>query len=501
MKNVLVFDLGGSSLRVAIVSEDREVLDLVQIPMSIEKCPDNAYEVNPELWWDGFCEACSQLLRSGADFGDIAAIAGCGLTRSQVAMDAKGQAVHPAITFQDARASDVLAQCGAAATPTLARHLARLSPFDPLARMIWLQLARPDLWAQVETVIEPKDFLNFKLTGVYASDRISQNATTAFMDSLDQDAASELGIERSVLPRLLGPFDRVGTVTAQPDDPLMGLQGVPVFCGSHDTWTCVLGSGGLRHGAAYNISGTSDVFGVITDSPYRREGLMTVQWGDEHWQLGGPSQGAASRLQWAVDRFMPQRTIKDALTQSHAKHGKTPLFIPFLEGERAPYWDHDLRGAFLGLDPDTTPQDFIWAVAEGITYLSRVILERAEAETRETCSHICFSGGLSNSAVLCQLKADILGRPVFVADVPESGLIGAASVALATSDDIEAITTDLLANGRWYHPDPIACAAHNARYAIFEAACTALTPVSHRIAQLAKAQDRGKGLETPFAVQ
>ncbi|QCO54587.1 carbohydrate kinase [Pseudorhodobacter turbinis] len=487
MKNVLVYDLGGSSLRVAIVTESREVLDIVQLPMCIENSAAGVYDVDPEIWWAGFCEACSQLLRRGADFGAIAAIAGCGFTRTQIAMNAQGEAVHPAITFQDARAAAVLETYVAA--PELAQHIAKLNPFHPVARLIWLQQTKPALWAQVEAFLEPKDFINFKLTGIYASDRISQNAAQLFFDALAADAPSALalGMDKSLLPPLLSPFDRVGTVAHHPDSPLLGLQGIPVLCGSNDTWSCVLGSGGLRHGAAYNISGTSDVFGVITDRPYHREGLMTVQWGADYWQLGGPSQGAASRLSWAVARFMPDLTIKDAIEKSHAKHGRTPIFIPFLEGERTPYWDPDLRGAFLGLDPDTSPQDFVWAVAEGINFLSRVILERAEEETAVPCTHICFSGGLSNNPILCQLKADILGRPVFVADVPESGLIGAASVAFSTSDDITGITTGLLAKGRWYHPDPETSAAYSERFSIFEAASAAITPISHRISMLSNA--------------
>jgi xylulokinase len=457
--------------------------------MSIEKGPNGEYEADPEMWWEGFCEACSQLLHRGADFDEIAAIAGCGFTRTQIAMNARGKAIHSAIAFQDSRAASVLESYVAQASPDLAKHLTDLSPFHPVARMLWLKHTKPDLWAQVVSFLEPKDFINFKLTGIYASDQISQNASRSFFGALEEDArtASTLGIDKSVLPNLLSPFDKVGMVTHRPEQPLQGLRGVPVVCGSNDTWTCVLGSGGLKHGAAYNISGTSDVFGVITDKPHRRNGLMTVQWGDGYWQLGGPSQGAASRIGWAVDRFMPDTTIEHAIDKSHAENRSTPVFIPFLEGERTPYWDPDLRGAFLGLGPDTSPQDFIWSVAEGINFLSRIILERAEDETRERCTHVCFSGGLSNNPTLCQLKADILGRPVFVADVPESGLIGAARVAFSTSSDITNITTSLLSKGRWYHPDPTASAAYSERHSIFEAAINAITPISHRISQLANA--------------
>jgi len=270
-------------------------------------------------------------------------------------------------------------------------------------------------------------------------------------------------------------------------DDLSSLIGKPVICGSTDTWTCVLGSSGLNPGAAYNISGTSDVFGTISKRKHVTDGLMAVQWGPKQWQLGGPSQGAASRLIWAVEKFMPGSSIESALEKAFSAIGQAPIFLPFLEGERTPFWDSDLRGAFLGIEHSHCDKDFVRSVAEGINFLSRLILNKSEAASGETATHICFSGGLSNNPILCQLKADSLNRPVFVPYIKESGLIGSASMAFVTSESISEITSDLMNSGSWYQPNSNLRKFYDERFSIFEDACSTVAGLSHRISQLSKA--------------
>lgn len=485
MKNVLSYDLGGSSLRVAIIDSHKDIIHMVRLPMSIPKGRGGEYEADPAIWWNSFLLACRQLRDQGVDFESVGAIVGCGFTRTQVPVNADGDVVHPAITFQDSRGSKALARFLEQASPDLRVRAPNLSPYHPIARMIWLKNNKPQIWRSVATILEPKDYINFRLTGVKVTDRISIDASRSFFDAIEGDKQSEraLGIDRHILPEPISPFMQVGPVRDIPED-LSQLTGKPVICGSTDTWTCVLGSGGLNPGAAYNISGTSDVFGVITSKRFTCEGLMCVQWGPEQWQLGGPSQGAAARLTWAADKFGTGSSLEETIASAFDDRAQVPIFLPFLEGERTPFWDAELRGAFLGLHQSHTNSDFIRSVAEGINFLSRLIQKKAEAATGQPVSHICFSGGLSNNAILCQLKADCLDRPVFVPKNKESGLVGSASLAFVTSKDIADITASLMKNGTWYQPNPVPRDRYTTRFSIFEDACAALSDISHRISRL-----------------
>ena len=489
MRDVLAYDLGGSSLRLAIINSSKEITSLVRIPMKIPKGRGGKYEADPALWWGNFVLACRQLVDQGANLDEVGAIVGCGFTRTQVAINEAGEVVHPAITFQDSRGSRALEKYLEHAAPGLADRVPNLSAYHPIARLIWMRKHKRDIWDRVATILEPKDYINFKLTGVSITDRISVNASRSFFDAIDGDCQSSeaLGFDRGVLPSAHSPFDEVGVVRSDLSADLSSLVGKPVICGSTDTWTCMLGSGGLNPGAAYNISGTSDVFGIISKKRHEYDGLMTVQWGPEQWQLGGPSQGAASRLSWAVERFMPGKSIEKAVSAAFQEPGRPPLFLPFLEGERTPFWDTDLKGAFLGIEQSHSGLAFVRSVAEGINFLSRLILKMAETASGEKAAHICFSGGLSNNPILCQLKADSLNRPVFVPDIKESGLVGAASMAFVTSESIADITADLMKNGSWFQPNPNFRDFYDHRFSVFEGACSTVADLSHRLSQLSKA--------------
>ena len=480
MTTVLAYDLGGSSLRVALVTEGGTVTHAVRTPMQIQKGRNGEYEADPAQWWDAFVESCLKLARDGADLASVEAIAGCGFTRTQVPLGANGEIVHPAITFQDSRGTRALADYLSNASEDLTDRYDGLSPFHPVARLLWLSTRKPRDWARVHQVLEPKDYLNYRLTGEIASDRISQTAARSFFDALagDERSTRALGFDDGVLPGAVSPFDEIGRV--RPDIPeLTALAGIPVLCGSTDTWLNVLGSGALVAGSAYCISGTSDVSGILTGTPANCDGLLTVRWAPDLWQLGGPSQGAVTRLNWAIERFAPGKSVVEAVADSIPANGSIPIFLPYLEGERTPYWDSAMRGGFIGLDGTQDNASLIHAVGEGINFLSRVVLERAEAAAGTNAGHICFAGGLSNNPLLCQLKADVTNRPVFTAKHKESGLVGAACLPGNSADRLEAISAHLMSDGTWYRPETADRAAIDDRFAAFKRATEVLTPVIH----------------------
>lgn len=483
MPNVLAFDLGGSSLRLAIVAEDGAFLASARRHLHIGGDGARVFETDPMLWWAAFQDCCIDLADQGHDFGDVDAIAGCGFTRTQVFLDKDSQVIRPAITFQDSRSTEMLEEMRTASSDAIRQTAAALGPYDPLARLLWLKGNEPENWTTVHKVIEPKDFLNLMLTGIAASDRISQTPMKRSIDQIRDRALANLGISAKILPHEYSPFALLGKVRQGLSDPLSKLADLPVYCGSIDTWSCVLGSGALAPGVAYNISGTSDVFGVMSDQAYASNGLLTVQWGPDLWQLGGPSQGAATLLQWGIERFAPNMLVEEALNEVLLSDHTSPLFLPFLDGERTPYWDPDLRGAFLGLSTKHEAGDFLLAVAEGMNYLSKEVLARAEKATGSKVSHICFSGGLSQNPLLCQLKADVMARPVHVPANQETGLLGASQIPFLTLDGA---FVPRRPDGRVYKPGSHNRAYHDQRFVTWRRATEAVRPISHSISNFEK---------------
>ncbi len=298
-----------------------------------------------------------------------------------------------------------------------------------------------------------------------------------------------IGVAPSVatLP-FLPPTARLGAVRAGLPGALGRLAGIPVFAMANDTWAMAAGLGALRAGLAYNISGTSEVFGVIGAQAASAPGLIAVDWGEGVQHLGGPSQSGGDTVAWLHTALgaPPDSAIGDwiaALTEQ-PRDAQPALFLPFLQGERTPYWDTDLRGAWLGLNRRHGPTDLAHAVLEGVAFLNRVILERAEAALGCRAREIRFGGGGAANAAWCRIKADVTGRAVVVGEAEEPGLLGAAIVAwagLGAFPDIATAQEALVRPSRTYQPDPARHAAYAPLFAAWVEAVAATRQVSGKL--------------------
>ena len=399
MSVVLAADLGGTSLRVAHVARAGEVVRLASRPHNV------GVEADADMWWAAFADCIRELGTEG-----VRGIALGGFTRSQVLVDAAGDPVRPAQCFPDGRAAPV---AGADAGTWMA-----MTPFHPVARLAWVARHDKAALARARHVLQPKDFLILRLTGRAVGDRVS-NAWAIACDDLAVTRAPlrRAGLDPALLPDLLAPTERVGTARG------LGLDGVPVFAGAMDTWMATLGAGILRPGDAYIVSGTTDAGGVLTDSPQPRPGLSCLPWGDGVFHTGGPSGAGADALAWAAALLGLAEPGGLSVLAAGANLDAPPLlFVPALSGTRAPTWNAGARAALLGLDRSHGPPEIARAVLEGVAVADRDLhggLQRAR---------IVITGGGARSDLWCQIRADILGRPLLRAS-EETGLIGAAALA------------------------------------------------------------------------
>ncbi len=480
---VLAVDLGGSGLKAALVTADGRIGALRRVPIALEAKPNGVCEADPATWWHALVSAVDGLQSDGADLDGVSAIAICGFTRTQVFLDQDQNLVRPAIAFPDSRTCSAFEERLARPQGIDPALLPHLTPFHPLSRLVWLMHNEPDVWRKTGTVVEPKDYLNLKLTGMACSDPVSQHWLTGVYAN-DPDGscmAARFGIDRDVRPGIRQPVDAVGSIRPGLEGALSRLAGRPVFCGSNDAWTGAVAIGALGHRRGYNISGTSEVFGLVADRAAEAEGLISMQWADGLWQLGGPSQGGASVLSWAIDRFQPGADAGTLLESLVSTPRRPPVFLPYLNGERTPFWDRDLRAAFVGLHADHDTGDMIRAAAESVCFLNRLVLDRAETALGLSATEIRFAGGAAGNRAWAQLKADILNRPVLVSAVPEAGLIGGLLVALSglAGDAALGDRADRLSAERArYEPDTGRRAALEDRYYLFLEAHAALPAVS-----------------------
>jgi len=465
---ILAIDVGAGSLRAGLVRADGRVAASAAIGLAIAEPQTGWAEIDPELWWKALLAAAGRVLPKLPRASAVVAVCICGLTRSQVLLDRQGRALGPAILFRDRRAMEE-ARALALELPS-GNPADAISAFHPIARLAWLAHHRPALYAKLDAVLDPKDFLNLRLTGVRAGDTVTHSRGSPSPVARGASAVIERCLEL-LRADLRAPWQSVGEV--QPTDvPLDRLANVPVFAGSMDTWGSAVGSGAVSPGQAYDVAGTSEAVGLVTERRRAVPGLVALAWTESAHQVGGPTQAGADCAQWCHATFRIQGAVDDAIERVGRAPARAnrPIFLPYLAGERTPVWRGDVRGAFHALDRSHGPDDLLWSVLEGVAMAGRDILDHAVAGTGQRVAELRASGGGARSDAWCQIKADILGVPVLRSTEEETGIIGAAiaaAVGVGLYRNVGEAATAMVAIGRRFRPRKQVASLFEARAATY----------------------------------
>jgi xylulokinase len=461
---ILAVDLGAGSLRAAAVTKRGRLVTLAAQPIDAAAEPQPGWsELDPEIWWRALATTVGMVLDRLPRSARIAGLCLAGLTRSQVLLDGDAQVLRPALLFRDRRA--------VIEAEEVSRYFATENPpaitaFHPLARLAWLTRVEPTLFERVAAVAEPKDFLNARLTGRLAGDSVTYSrfddlALIRKLPPTLQRCLALLVVER------LAPWASLGPVTCR-EAPFDRLAGVPVFAGSMDAWASAVGAGAVRPGQAYDIAGTSEVVGLITRERRSAPGLVSLSWGENVHQIGGPTQAGADSARWCHEVFRLRGSLAASIERAGAllPTAEPPLFLPYLAGERTPLWREDLRAAFHLVSRTHGPDDFLFAVLEGVAHAVREILTLAATGGGEAAHELRICGGGARSDAWCQLKADITGLPVLRASLRETGLSGcaiAAAFGLGLYPSLAAASDAMVPAARVFTPRSELAAFYRAR--------------------------------------
>ncbi len=479
--SILAVDLGGSALKTCLFDEGGKVVSHARVDLGFDETPSGWSEADPLRWWDALCAAVTAIASEVGSAFNIRAVSVCGFTRTQVFLDADLRPVRPAIGFRDRRAAEFAATMRAN-VPADHPDMEQFNGFHPLARLLWLREREPANWDRIRYVLEPKDFLNLKLTGNAVSDAVSHFWLARTFEGGDNSLAANVGIDREVLSRLDHPHALVGRVSTGVARDMPWLGAADVVLGSNDTWSAVAGMDGLVPGRAYCVSGSSEVTGMISAREAHASGLATVRWGEQLWQLGGPGQNGSNTVDWANSVLAGSDTGE---TQDDGLP-RPLIFLPYLLGERTPYWDGDLRGALLGLDSASRPSEIKRAVMEGIAYVNRAVLERAEAAAACVSSELRIGGGGARSTAWNQIRADVLGRTVLASTEEETGLAGCFATALtALGEPLPSGKSDEQSRFVRFDPSPERHDRYDELYRLYNAAHEAIAPISRQLAGMA----------------
>jgi xylulokinase len=440
-------DIGTSAVKAGLVDAHGTILALTTAPCSVSRPQPGWAEQDPADYWTGAVTCIRELLATpGVVPSQIVALASCGHAPTLVLLDEHRRPVRPAIIWQDTRAAaEAAALAQDPGTDALAVHYGTRWPVDasqPPARFRWLARHEPETLRSVRTALLPKDYVHLQLTGEAATDAWSGKGLV-HQETLQPVAALRdlCGVDPSVAPRALMPGGVVGHVNPDAARETGLAPGTAVVAGWTDAMAAMLGTGALGYpGMGCDVSGTSEVIGLtFAKKPSTTGPLMAAEVaGSGRYMVYGPTQASGASLGWALRTLGGATTPggaplsqEDALAEAgRAAPGAAGLlFLPYLQGERAPIWDPRARGGFFGLTAAHERGDLFRAVLEGVACSVRHVLGASEAIAGTEAGEVRVAGGGARITLWNQTKADVLNRPLRPCATAENGVIGTAMLA------------------------------------------------------------------------
>ena len=406
-------------------------------------------EQDPEDWWQATIRAVRHVLRdSRINPSDLAGIGMAGQMHGMVMLDAQGKVLRPCIMWNDQRTA---AQCEWIMN-TIGRERfleLTLNPALPgftAPKIIWTRENEPEVYARAAKVLLPKDYIRYRLTGVYATE-VSDASGTVLLDvgqrKWCEPVLEELGIPADWMPECVESPEITGRVTAEVAD-LTGLPvGLPVVGGGGDQAASAVGTGTVEPGLISITMGTSGVVFAHTEEPSRDpEGRLHTfcHAVPGKWHVMGVTLSAGGSFRWFRDTLgLAEKNIGglsgvdpyDILTAeaSTAPAGcEGLLFLPYLTGERTPHPDPNARGGFFGLTLRHNKSHMARAVMEGVAYSLRDVIELFR-DLAIPIQQVRGVGGGARSTVWRQILADVFGTELVTTNVVDSTPYGAALLA------------------------------------------------------------------------
>jgi len=422
MAKLLGIDVGTSGCKALLIDETGQVLRSAsaEYPLSVPKPLWS--EQNPADWWAGV-QSC--LREIGEPHPD--AIGLTGQMHGAVFLDEDDEVIRPAILWNDQRTSAECAEIDATVGAAKVREITRNPPLTgfQLPKLIWLRNNEPENYAKVRSVLLPKDYIRFMLTGDKATE-VSDASGTGIFDVANRRWSTEmmdlLGLNPAWFPRCVESYEITGKTP----------EGVPVAGSGGDQAAGAVGTGAVQPGVISVSLGTSGVVFTAIDAPnYDKSGAAhTFCHANGSWHAMGVMLSCGGALRWYRDTFEPGSNYDQISAEAEriAPGAEGLAFLPYLTGERTPHNDPFARAAWAGATLAHTRAHFARALFEGVSFglLDGLNLLRGLGASAD---QIRVTGGGAKSKFWMQMLADLFATPCVTLASDEGPALGAAILA------------------------------------------------------------------------
>ena len=420
MNYYIGIDLGTSACKGILADGEGTILAEHSVSYAVSTPRTNWSEQNPEDWYHATQEILKVLSRGREE--EIAGVGIAGQMHGLVMLDENDEVIRPAILWNDGRSAKETAYLNSLGKlPALTGNMA--FPGFTAPKILWVKENEPENFAKAKKICLPKDYLAYKLTGVFSSD-YSDAAGMLLLDvqhkCWSQEMCDICGITMDMLPKLYESYEATGKLC-----PEFGLPNATLCAGAGDNAGAAIGTATLRDGDCSISLGTSGTIFLPCDEFNTACGtaLHNFAHANGKFHLMGCILSAASCNKW---------WIKDILDTNYGdpaqpKYGQTGVyFLPYLTGERCPHNDVNARGAFIGLSSTTTREDMSLAVLEGVAYALRDCVETGGVKIDKAV--LCGGGAVSK--VWQTILANVLGVDIYLTETEQGPSMGSVLLAM-----------------------------------------------------------------------
>lgn len=413
-------------------------------PHWMQRDPEEYWRVAAAVLRAALVDAGEHTGRPAAEIAaDVVAVTPAAHGDGVCLVDEEGRPVGPMLLFTDTRAASILHEWA------IGGVLDEVLPYTgqvplvggPTALLAWLRDHDPATLRRARWLLYAKDWLRFRLTGTVGTDRT--DAAACFTEvgtqtySLTVATAYGLADALELLPAVSEPASIAGAVTEEAAQATGLVPGTLVATGLHDVQACLLGATGGQAGQVCVIGGTVSVNLILTATPVRDRALVcrSGPWSDS-WAVMAVSPASTANLDWALAHLADRGSVVDgraltaavdsALANPHPIDA--PTYVPYLFGGPA---GAPQSAGLLGLRSWHHRDDIIRAVVEGITFNHCAQIQQLRERFDVTGVHL--TGGAGRNRRWAQLFADVLGCPVSIPAIAETGALGAAMCAAAAA--------------------------------------------------------------------
>ena len=447
-KYILAIDLGTSGSKTALVSIYGEIVDFDFEEVPLILLPNGGAEQKPDDWWNAIMTTSKRLLARGSINPDnIVAVVASTQWAGTVAVDREGRPLMNAVIWLDMRGAKYVAalaggplKIGGYDPVKLTKWICMtggapaLTGKDPIGHILLIRNEYPEIYRKTYKFLEPKDYINFCLTGKYAAsfDSITLHWSTDNRDinniTYNEKLLKMASLEREMLPDLKRSIDVLGPLRKEVAWELGLSEDVQVVMGTPDIQAAAIGSGAVRDYEAHAYIGTSSW--IVAHTPTKKtdaiHGIAAIPSAiPGKYITVNEQETAGAVLTWLKDNFLYHKDdllkekavpdvykIFDGIAEKVPPGSNNVIFTPWLNGERTPIEDNYARACIYNLSLDNTREDLIRAFLEGVAFNQRWVLQYLEKFMGREINPINLVGGGASSDIWCQIHADILNRTI-----------------------------------------------------------------------------------------